>query len=132
LQFSKPPQAFNQVEGIVVDPKANLQHLFGYLQEFYAKMGFPKIRMVPSYYPYTEPSVQVQAFHPTRKEWIEVGGAGIFRPEVTVPLLGEDIPVLAWGQGMERIITEYYSITDIRELYKNDLKQLREIKAWVR
>jgi len=123
---------FNQVEGIVVDPKANLQHLFGYLQEFYAKMGFPKIRMVPSYYPYTEPSVQVQAFHPTRKEWIEVGGAGIFRPEVTVPLLGEDIPVLAWGQGMERIITEYYSITDIRELYKNDLKQLREIKAWVR
>jgi phenylalanyl-tRNA synthetase alpha chain len=123
---------FNQVEGIIVDPNANLRHLFGYLQEFYRKMGFSKVRMVPTYFPYTEPSVEVQVWHPVRNEWVEVGGAGIFRSEVTIPLLGHDIPVLAWGQGMERIITEYYNIADLRELYRNDVKQLREIKAWVR
>jgi len=123
---------FNQVEGIVVDPNANLRHLFGYLKEFYAKLGFTKVRMVPSYFPYTEPSMEVHVWHPIKNEWVETGGAGIFRTEVTKPLLGHDIPVLAWGQGMERLITEYYKITDLRELYRNDIKQLREIKAWVK
>lgn len=122
---------FNQVEGIVVDPNANLRHLFGYLKEFYAKLGFTKIKMVPSYFPYTEPSMEVHVWHPVKQEWVETGGAGIFRPEVTIPLLGHDIPVLAWGQGMERLMTEYYKIADLRELYKNDVKQLRDIKAWV-
>jgi phenylalanyl-tRNA synthetase alpha chain len=123
---------FNQVEGIVVDPKANLRHLFGYLKEFYAKLGFTKVKMVPSYFPYTEPSMEVLVWHPVKNEWVETGGAGIFRPEVTVPLLGHDIPVLAWGQGMERLITEYYKIADLRELYRNDIRQLREIKAWMK
>ena len=123
---------FNQVEGIVVDPKANLKHLFGYLKEFYAKLGFTKVRMVPSYFPYTEPSMEVHVWHPVKNEWVETGGAGILRVEVTKPLLGHDIPVLAWGQGMERLITEYYKIADLRELYRNDIKQLREIKAWVK
>ena len=123
---------FNQVEGIVVDPNANLRHLFGYLKEFYTKMGFTDIKLVPSYFPYTEPSVEVHVFHPIKKEWVEVGGAGIFRPEVTIALLGKDIPVLAWGQGMERVLTEYYKIADLRELYRNDIQQLRSIKAWTR
>ena len=61
---------------------------------------------------------------------MEIGGAGIFRPEVTVPLLGEDIPVLAWGPGFDRIIMDFYEIVDLRDMYKNDLKQLREMKAW--
>jgi phenylalanyl-tRNA synthetase alpha chain len=63
---------------------------------------------------------------------VELGGSGIFRPEVTKTLLGKEIPVLAWGFGMERTIMQYYGINDIRDLYKNDLKQLREIKAWMR
>ena len=123
---------FYQVEGIVVDPKANLKHLKGYLTQFYAKMGYSKVRMRPAHFPYTEPSLEVDVFHPLRKEWIELGGAGIFRPEVVIPLLGFDCPVLAWVQGMGRIITEYWKITDIRELYKNDVKQLREMKGWLR
>jgi phenylalanyl-tRNA synthetase alpha chain len=123
---------FHQVEGIVVDPDATLRQLISYLREFYAKMGFPDVRVRPSFFPYTEPSVEVEVFHPGRKEWIELGGAGIFRPEVTKPLLGIDVPVLAWGQGLERIITDYYHIKDLREIYKNDLEQLRTIKAWVR
>ena len=121
-----------QVEGIVVDPNANFKHLISYLKEFFLKMGYEKVRVRPAYFPYTEPSAEVEAFHPIRKEWVELGGAGMFRPEMIKPLIGKDVPVLAWGLGMERIIGEYYNITDIRDLYKNDLKQLREMKSWMR
>ncbi|MCK5630356.1 MAG: phenylalanine--tRNA ligase subunit alpha, partial [Nanoarchaeota archaeon] len=60
------------------------------------------------------------------------GGAGMLRPEVVEPLLGKDVPVLAWGPGFDRIILEYYNITDIRDLYRNDLKQIREMKSWMK
>ena len=123
---------FNQTEGIVIDPNANFRHLLGYLKEFFKKMGFPQARFRPAYFPYTEPSVEIDVFHPAHKKWIELGGAGIFRPEVVVPLLGKDIPVLAWGPGFDRIIMDYYDIHDIRELYKNDIKKSREIKMWMK
>ncbi len=123
---------FNQTEGIVVDPNANFRHLLGYLKEFFKKMGFENARFRPAYFPYTEPSVEIDVYHPIHKKWMELGGAGMFRPEVVIPLLGEDIPVLAWGPGFDRIIMDYYKITDLRELYKNDLKQLREIKSWLK
>ena len=122
---------FYQTEGIVVDPNVTLSDLLGYLKEFYKKMGFEKVRFTPGYFPYTEPSVEVNIFHPEKKVWLELGGAGIFRPEVTIPLLGSAIPVLAWGQGFDRIITDYYKIKDLREMYNNDLKDLRNKKAWV-
>ena len=123
---------FNQTEGIVIDPNANFRHLLGYLKEFFKKMGFPEIRFRPAYFPYTEISCEMDVYHPIHKKWIELGGAGIFRPEVVIPLLGEDIPVLAWGPGFDRIIMDYYKINDIRELYKNDLKVLREMKVWLK
>ena len=123
---------FYQTEGIVIDRDVNFRHLLGYLKQFYSKMGFEKIRFRPSYFPYTEPSVEIEIFHPEKKKWIELGGAGMFRPEITVPLLGEHIPVLAWGQGFDRIITDYYKIKDLRELYKNNLNQLRKIKSWIK
>jgi phenylalanyl-tRNA synthetase alpha chain len=123
---------FHQTDCIVVDPNANFKHLLGYLKEFFKKMGYDRIRIRPAYFPYTEPSVEVEVFHPVHKKWIELGGAGVFRPEVVMPLLGKDVPVLAWGLGFGRIISEYYSITDIRDLYKNDLKQIREAKAWLK
>ena len=123
---------FHQVEGIVVDPNANLKHLKGYLKAFYQKMGFPDVRMRPGHFPYTEPSIEVDVWHPEKEEWVEMGGAGIFRPEVTKSLIGKEIPVLAWGLGLERIISPYYTITDIRELYQNDLKQLRRMKNFIK
>jgi phenylalanyl-tRNA synthetase alpha chain len=123
---------FYQVEGIVIDPKANLSNLQGYLKEFFAKLGFKNIRLRPSYFPYTEPSMEVDVWHPVRNEWVELGGSGIFRPEVVEPLLGKAVPVLAWGLGMERIITDYYKITDLRDVYKNDVQQLREAKLLVK
>ena len=122
---------FNQTEGIVVDRNANFRHLLGYLKEFFKKMGFEKIRFTPAYFPYTEPSVEISAFHPEKKIWLELGGAGIFRPEVVIPLLGEKIPVLAWGPGFDRILMDYYKIKDLRELYKNDISKLRNTKFWI-
>ncbi len=123
---------FNQTEGIVVDKNANFRHLLGYLKQFFKKMGFEKIRFRPAYFPYTEPSVEIDVWHPEKKEWLELGGAGIFRPEVVIPLLGENIPVLAWGPGLDRTLMNYYQIKDLRELYKNDITQLRKIKFWMK
>lgn len=121
---------FNQTEGIVIDPNANFRHLLGYLKEFANKMGFKKVRFQPSYFPYTEPSVEGLVYNEERKEWIEAFAAGIFRPEVTIPLLGEAVPVLAWGPGFDRLIMMAYDISDLREFYSNDLKKIKEKKLW--
>ncbi len=123
---------FNQTEGIVVAPNLNFRHLLGYLKQFFNKMGFEKIRFRPSYFPYTEPSVEIDVWHPEKKVWFELGGAGIFRPEVTIPLLGKHIPVLAWGPGFDRMIMDYYEIKDLREMYKNNLSKLRKMKFWIK
>ncbi|MFH1456035.1 MAG: phenylalanine--tRNA ligase subunit alpha [archaeon] len=121
---------FNQTEGIVVDPNANFRHLLGYLKKFFGKLGFPDARFRPAYFPYTEMSVEIDVYHPQKKQWVELGGAGMFRPEVVEPLLGEPVPVLAWGPGFDRLIVDFYKIKDLRDLYRNDVKQLRDIKIW--
>ena len=123
---------FTQVEGIVVDPNANFRNHIAYLRIFFKKLGFEHARFRPAYFPYTEMSLEIEVYHPIHKQWIELGGSGIFRPEVVEPLLGEPVPVLAWGLGLPRMIIDYYQIADLRELHKNDLKQLREIKSWVK
>ncbi|VVB51095.1 Phenylalanine--tRNA ligase alpha subunit [uncultured archaeon] len=117
---------FYQVEGIIADKNANFRGLLGILKEFYDKMGFKKIRFRPGYFPYTEMSVEPEVYLEERGEWVELGGAGIFRPEVTQPILGEDIPVLAWGLGLDRVVTLRTGLTDIRQLYQPDIDALRE------
>ncbi|MFH1359387.1 MAG: phenylalanine--tRNA ligase subunit alpha [archaeon] len=121
---------FGQTEGIVVDENASFRQLLGYLVEFFKKMGYDKIRIRPGYFPYTEPSLEIDVFHPVHKEWVELGGAGMFRPELTIPIFGKHIPVLAWGPGFDRIIMEFFKINDLREMYKNDLNKLRDMKIW--
>lgn len=121
---------FTQTEGIVIDENANFRNLLGYLKEFFHKMGHKKLRFSPGFFAYTEPSVEIFVFDEKQNKWLELGGAGILRPEVVKPLLGKDIPVLAWGLGIERTVKDYYKITDIRELYLADLKKIREAKLW--
>lgn len=123
---------FNQTEGIVVDENGNFKQLLGYLKQFFNKMGYEKIRIRPSYFPYTEPSLEIDYWHPEKKEWLEIGGAGMFRPEVTIPFFGKHIPVLAWGPGFDRMIMQFFNIQDLRETYKNNINKLREIKFWRR
>jgi len=123
---------FNQTDGIVVDENVNFSNLLGYLKQFAEKMGFKKIRFRPAYFPYTEPSVEGDIWDEERKEWIEVLAAGMFRPEVTEPLFGKPIPVLAWGPGFDRMLMKFYGIKDMRELYKNNITQLRKMRFWMK
>ncbi len=116
---------FYQVDGIVVSPNVTFRNLLGYLGEYYRKLGYDQVRFRPAYFPYTEMSVEAEVYLKERKKWIELGGAGMFRPEVVKPLLGIDMPVLAWGQGLERGIMEHLNITDLREIYSNDLEKRR-------
>lgn len=112
---------FYQIEGIIHEPEANLPMLISTLKTFYSKMGFPDVRVRPAYFPYTEPSVEVDVLW--KGEWLELGGSGIFRPEVTEPL-GTEWPVCAWGLGLERLAMLILELDDIRELYQPDLERL--------
>ncbi len=123
---------FHQTEGIVIGKDITLRHLLGYLIVFYKKMGFEKIRWRPSFFPYTEPSLEIDVYHEEKKLWLELGGAGMLRPEVTIPLFGKAVPAIAWGQGLDRMIMDYYKIKDLRELYSNSLPVLRKKKVWLR
>ena len=112
---------FHQIEGIIHEPNASLPMLISTLKTFYSKMGYPDVRVRPAYFPYTEPSVEVEVYW--RGKWLELGGAGIFRPEVTEPL-GSEWPVCAWGMGLERLAMLVLELDDIRELYQPDLERL--------
>ncbi len=121
---------FTQVDGILMHKDANLRLLMGILETFFKKMGAKKIRFWPTYFPFTEPSIQPTVFMEEIGEWIELGGAGIFRPEITLPM-GIDKPVLAWGLGLERIIMIRYKLSDIREIYFNRADWLRNRKVLI-
>lgn len=119
---------FNQVEGIVVDKGLTLRDLLGILETFAVDIaGADKVKFLPDYFPFTEPSVELHAY---KKDfgWIEFGGSGIFRPEVTLPL-GVNVPVLAWGLGIDRLFMMRAGIDDIRQLFSLNLDWLRRQKA---
>jgi len=114
---------FYQIEGIIHEDGCNFRQLIGVLKEFYSRMGFEKIRFRPGYFPYTEPSMEVDVFW--NNQWMELGGSGLFRPEVTEPV-GVKNPVLAWGLGLERLAMLKFGLKDIRDLYISDLGWLRK------
>jgi len=115
---------FNQVEGIVVDESLTLRDLLGVLEKFAIEVAdADKVKFRPDYFPFTEPSVELVAY----KEdygWLEFGGSGIFRPEVTLPL-GIKVPVIAWGLGVDRLFMMKAKIDDIRYLFSQDLEWMR-------
>jgi len=117
---------FNQIEGVVIGKNANLRNLMGIQREFYKRIGITKIKFWPTFFPYTEPSLQTMVYNERLGKWIELFGMGIFRPEVTRPL-GITKPVLAWGGGIERIAMLKYGLDDVRELYNNNLGWLRSV-----
>jgi phenylalanyl-tRNA synthetase alpha chain len=111
---------FFQVEGIVVSEKTSFRHLLGLLRLFALEVArAPEVKFVPAYFPFTEPSVELHMKHP-RLGWVELGGAGIFRPEVTRPH-GVTAPVIAWGLGLDRMAMSALGILDIRELFTNNV-----------
>ncbi len=119
---------FYQMGGFVVDKGLNLKHLIGLLKLFAKEFAnTDKIKVMPSYFPFTEPSAQLMAKHPDFG-WLELGGAGIFRHEMCEPLGVKD-PVIAWGVGLDRIFMMSMGINDIRDLFSHDLKFLRNSKV---
>ena len=117
---------FNQIEGIVIGNNTTLRDLMGIQKEFYKQLGLTKIKFWPTFFPYTEPSLQTMVYNEKLGKWIELFGMGIFRSEVTKPL-GIDKPVLAWGGGIERIAMLKYELDDVREFYNNNLNWLRTV-----
>ena len=110
----------------MVGEKLNLRNLIYILSKFYSKLGFNQIKFWPTFFPYTEPSLQTMAYNKDSKKWIELGGMGVFRPEVTLPL-GVKNPVLAWGLGLDRLVMLKYGVSDIRQLFGANLDWLREV-----
>lgn len=120
---------FYQTEGIVVEEGLNFSHLKALLKMFAEKFAEAhEIKITPGYFPFTEPSAELHAKHP-ELGWIELGGSGIFRPELVKPLVGKEVPVLAWGIGIDRIAMFKLGIKDIRELFSHDLEFLRNAKV---
>ncbi len=111
---------FIQIEGIVVSKDVTFRHLLGILEMFARVVAqAEEIRMLPDYFPFTEPSVQVHFKHPTLG-WVELGGSGLFRPELT-SALGIDAQVIAWGLGLDRTAMMALGKNDIRQLFTNNL-----------
>jgi phenylalanyl-tRNA synthetase alpha chain len=116
---------FFQVEGIVLGPEIHFRTLLGLLTLFAKEVArAEEIKFLPAYFPFTEPSVEMHVRHP-QLGWMELGGAGLFRPEVTGPL-GVNVPVIAWGLGLDRMAMVALGISDIRDLFSSDLGFIRE------
>jgi len=115
---------FEQLEGVIMDENMSFANLLGCLEEFYHRMGFEDVRFRPGYFPYTEPSVEPEVYI-DGLGWVELGGAGVFRKEVTEPL-GIKQPVLAWGLGVSRVAMLKLGLKDLRELYQADIDWLRK------
>lgn len=119
---------FFQVEGIVLGEEINFRTLLGLLNLFGREVAQAKeVKFLPAYFPFTEPSVELHVRHP-KLGWMELGGAGLFRPEVTLPL-GVTVPVIAWGLGLDRMAMVALGIHDIRDLFTADLDMIRTTRS---
>ncbi|MCX8172861.1 MAG: phenylalanine--tRNA ligase subunit alpha [Archaeoglobaceae archaeon] len=118
---------FDQLEGVVLDKDVGFKHLLGLLKTFFSKMGFEDVRFRPGYFPYTEPSVEPEVYV-EGLGWVELGGAGVFRKEVTEPL-GIKGKVLAWGLGIGRLAMLRIGLKDLRKLYLPDINWLRSFPS---
>ena len=115
---------FYQTEGIVLGKDVNLKTLLGILKIFAVEIaGATEVKYVPGYFPFTEPSIEVHIKHPVIG-WFELGGSGIMRPEVT-EAMGIDVPVLAWGIGIDRMALMALKLNDLRDLFTNDIESVR-------
>ena len=120
---------FNQTEGIVIEEGLTFRHLVSLFRTFAREIAnTEEIRLVPGYFPFTEPSVELYAKHP-QLGWVELGGAGMFRPEVVKPLLGKNVSVCAWGLGIDRLGMFNLEIKDIRQLFSTDINFLRNSRV---
>ena len=115
---------FNQVEGLVIDKGITMAHLKGTLDHFAAKMFGPGVttRIRPSFFPFTEPSAEVDFFYNGR--WIEWGGCGMVNRKV-LQACGVDTDLytgFAFGMGLERTLMVRHGITDMHDIVEGDIR----------
>ncbi|MDE1823771.1 MAG: phenylalanine--tRNA ligase subunit alpha [Candidatus Micrarchaeota archaeon] len=116
---------FYQMDGVIIGKELTLSHLFDTLTKIYKRLGV-EIRFKPSYFPFVEPGVEYLAYHKASNSWVEMGGAGLIRNEIT-GIRKKSIQVLAWGAGVERLmLMRDSSIGSIAELYGNSIGWLRK------
>jgi phenylalanyl-tRNA synthetase alpha chain len=113
---------FGQCEGVIGEDGLDLRHLVGVFTTLAEAIGLREMKIRPSYFPFTEPSIEGYVRHP-HLGWIEVFPGGLLRPEVLAPL-GVEVPVLAWGIGVTRLAMIALGCNDIRELFEDDLASL--------
>jgi phenylalanyl-tRNA synthetase alpha chain len=111
---------FYQVEGFVAGKGLTLRHLMGIVKEFCGKWGLTQIKFKPTYNPYTEPSMEALAYHPGLKRWVEIINSGMFRAESLKPF-GIDVPIIAWGFGLERLAVLLHQKNTLREILGPDV-----------
>ena len=121
---------FHQVEGIYINEKVSFAELKGCLEYFVRQMFGPKIKMRfrPSYFPFTEPSAEVDMWDEERQQWMEILGCGMVDPAV-LENVGYDSKKwhgYAFGMGVERIAMLKYKINDIRLFYNGDIRFLEQ------
>uniref|UniRef100_A0A2K6VV45 phenylalanine--tRNA ligase n=2 Tax=Onchocerca TaxID=6281 RepID=A0A2K6VV45_ONCVO len=120
---------FHQVEGVVAERNLTLAHVMGLFTTFFQKCGITNLRFKPTYNPYTEPSMEIFAFHEGLGKWVEIGNSGMFRPEMLLPMgLPADVNVAGYGLSLERPTMIRYGIDNIRDLFgpKVDLRMIYE------
>ena len=125
---------FHQIEGLMVDRGVTMADLKSVLRLFAAIYfgGEVHIRFRPSFFPFTEPSVEVDmSWHDTKSgatRWVEMGGAGMVDPHVlqAVGYNPDEVTGFAFGLGVERVCARRHGIQDIREFYKNDVRFLQQ------
>ena len=122
---------FHQIEGLVIDKDINFTHLKGILHDFINTFfeDDMKLRFRPSYFPFTEPSAEVDLLSKDN-QWLEILGCGMVHPKVLTNLGidNEKYNGYAFGMGVERLAMLKYGINDIRFFYENDLNFLNQFK----
>jgi phenylalanyl-tRNA synthetase alpha chain len=113
---------FGQCEGVLGEAGVTLRHLIGVFRTLSEAIGIRELKFRPSYFPFTEPSIEGYVRHP-RLGWMEVFPGGMLRPEVLRPL-GISVPVAAWGIGVTRLAMVGLGVSDIRDLFQDDLARL--------
>ena len=121
---------FHQVEGLVINESSSFAEMKGTL-EYFAKEMFgkdTKMRFRPSYFPFTEPSAEVDIWNDKLNQWMEILGCGMVNPNVleNVGYDSEKYQGFAFGMGIERIAMIKYGIRDIRLFYQNDKRFLEQ------
>ena len=121
---------FHQVEGLWVDEGVAMTDLKGVLLAFARKLFGPeaKVRFRPSFFPFTEPSAELDVWFTSRKSWLEMLGCGMVDPLVLdrLGIDSEKYTGFAFGMGVERLAMMKYGIDDIRTFFDNDVRFLHQ------